>query len=48
MNMYRFDNMVYCSHFVCLNENGNIKSINNAVVLELNRGSERDIVGYYI
>lgn len=48
MDMFRFRNMIYCSHFVCLNEKDKVKSINNAVVLELAKGSERDIVGYYI
>lgn len=40
--------MIYCSHFVFLNENDNVRSINDVVVLELAKDSNRDIVGYYI
>ena len=43
-----FKNMIYCSHFVFLNENDNVRSINGVVVLELAKDSNRDIVGYYI
>ena len=48
MNMFCFKNMIYCSHFVCLNENDNVRGINDVVVLELAKDSNRDIVGYYI
>lgn len=48
MNMFRVRNMVYCRYFVCLNENGQTKSIDSAVVLELADGSERDVCGYYV
>ena len=34
--------------FVFLNENDNVRSINDVVVLELDKDSNRDIVGYYI
>ena len=48
MNMFRVENVVYCSHFVCLNENGNIKTINSAVALKLAEGSNQSIIGYYL
>lgn len=48
MNMFRVRDMVYCSHFVCLNENGRTKSINSAVLLVLAEDSEQGICGYYI
>lgn len=48
MNMFRVRDMIYCSHFVCLNENGRTKSINNEVVLVLAGDSEQNICGYYI
>ena len=48
MNMFRVRDMVYCSHFVCLDENGRTKAINNAVLLVLAEGSEREVCGYYI
>jgi len=48
MNMFRVGNIVYCSHFVCLDENGDMKTIHSAVALKLAQGSNRDIVGYYI
>lgn len=48
MNMFRIDNIVFCSHFVCIKENGNVKVINSAVALKLEEGSNQNIVGYYI
>ena len=48
MDMFRVRNLIYCSHFVCLNEDGRTKSINDAVLLVLSGDSERDICGYYI
>ncbi len=48
MNMFRVRDMVYCSHFVCLDENGRTKAINNAVLLVLAEGSEQEVCGYYI
>lgn len=48
MNMFRIRNMVYCSHFVCLNEDGRTKSINEAVLLVMAGDSERGICGYFV
>lgn len=48
MNMFRVGNLIYCSHFVCLDEEGVINSINSAVVLKLADGSDQEVVGYYI
>lgn len=48
MNMFQIRNMVYCSYFVCLNEGGQTKAINSAVLLVLTGESERGICGYYI
>ena len=48
MNMFRVGDMVYCSHFVCLDENGEIKTINSAVALKLAEGCNQAVVGYYI
>lgn len=48
MNMFRVGNIVYCSHFVFLNENGEIKPINSAVALKLADGSNQSITGYYL
>lgn len=48
MNMFQVRDMVYCSHFVCLNENGQTKAINEAVLLVLAGESERGVCGYYI
>lgn len=48
MNMFRYDGMIFCSYFVCINENGKVKTINSAVVLKLAEGSNRRIVGYYL
>lgn len=48
MNMFRIRNMIYCSHFVCLNEDGRTKAINSAVLLVMAGDSEREVCGYYI
>lgn len=48
MNMFRVGDMIYCSHFVCLNENGKIKTINSAVALKLAESSNQTVVGYYL
>ncbi len=48
MNMFRVGDMVYCRYFVCLNKNGEIKTINSAVALKLAQGSNQAVVGYYI
>lgn len=48
MNMFRIDDVVFCSYFVCLNENGEVKTINSAVALILAEGSNQSIVGYYL
>ena len=48
MNMFRIDDVVFCSYFVCLNENDEVKTINSAVALKLAEGSNQSIVGYYL
>lgn len=48
MNMFRIDDVVFCSYFVCINENDEIKTINSAVALKLAEGSNQSIVGYYL
>ncbi|MBQ8815303.1 MAG: hypothetical protein IJZ85_12505 [Lachnospiraceae bacterium] len=48
MNMFRVGDMVYCSHFVCLNENDEIKTIHSAIALQLAENSNQTVVGYYI
>lgn len=48
MNMFRVRNMVYCNYFVALNEDGQTRTIDNAVLLVLAEGSDRQICGYYI
>lgn len=47
MNMFRQGGLIYCNHFVCLNENGKVKNLFSAAVLKLAEGSDRDVVGYY-
>lgn len=48
MNMFRIGNIIYCSHFICLNIGGNIESINSAIALRLADNSNQEIIGYYI
>lgn len=48
MNMFRLGDMIYCSHFVFLHIDGEMRTINSAVVLKLAEGSNRDVIGYYI
>ena len=48
MNMFRIDDVVFCSYFVCINENDEVKTINSAVALKLAKGSNQSIVGYYL
>jgi len=47
MNMFRQGNLIFCKHFVCLNENDEIKMFRSAVVLKVAEGSNRDVAGYY-
>ncbi len=48
MNMFRLGDMIYCSHLVFLHIDGEMRTINSAVVLKLAEGSNRDVIGYYI
>lgn len=48
MNMFRLKNLVYCSHFVRISENGKEQNFFVPVALKMADGSERRIVGYYI
>jgi hypothetical protein len=47
MNMFRQDDLIFCKHFVNLNENGKFIMIQSAVVLKLAEDSNRDVIGYY-
>ena len=47
MNMFRRGDLVYCRHFVCLEEEGKVKTFTSRIVLKLAEGSNRDVVGYY-
>jgi len=47
MNMFRLGNLIFCKHFVCLNENGEVKTFTSAVVLNLAEGSNQKVIGYY-
>lgn len=47
MNMFRQGDLIFCKHFVCLNENGEFRMIQSAVALKLAESSNRDVIGYY-
>lgn len=47
MNMFRIGNLIYCNHFVFLNEDDQINNISGAVVLELAYDSDYAVKGYY-
>ena len=47
MNMFRQDDLIFCKHFVNLNENGKFRMIQSAVVLKLAEGSNQEVIGYY-
>ena len=48
MNMFRLGDLIYCKHFVCLNEKGEVKTFTSAIALKLAEGSNRNVIGYYI
>ncbi len=48
MNMFRLGDMIYCSHFVLLHIDGEMRTINSEVVIKLAESSNRDVIGYYI
>ncbi len=48
MNMFRLKDMIYCSHFVMLHIDDEMKTVNSAVVLRLEEGSNRNIIGYFL
>lgn len=48
MNMFRVGDLIYCSYFVCLEQNGEVCDLNSAVVLKLADGSVGTVLGYYI
>ena len=47
MNMFRLGDFVYCKYFVCLNENGTVKTFTSAILLQLEKGSNQKVTGYY-
>ena len=46
MNMFRLKDMIYCSHFILLHIDGEMRAINSEITLRLEEGSNRNIVGY--
>jgi len=48
MNMFRLKDMIYCSHFILLHIDGEMRTINSEVTLRLEEGSNRNVVGYYV
>lgn len=48
MNMFRVGVFIYCKHFVLLNINGTVRSINSEVVLQLDEKSDQNVTGYYL
>ncbi len=48
MNMFRVDDIIYCSHFVFLNKDGKCDMIRSKIALKLKPDSDKEIVGYYI
>lgn len=47
MNMFRRGEMIYCSHFVMLRINGEVKTFPRKIVLVLRPGSDQAVKGYY-
>lgn len=47
MNMFRCGDLIYCSHFVMLRINGEMKMFPRKIVLVLRPGSDRAVIGYY-
>jgi hypothetical protein len=47
MNIFRQGNLIYCKHFVCLNENGVVKTFTSLTVLKMAEKSNREVAGYY-
>ncbi len=47
MNMFRLGDLIFCKYFVCLNENGEVKTFNSAIALKLKDDSNCEVVGYY-
>lgn len=45
MNMFRVGDFIYCKHFILLNINGTVRSINSAVVLQLAENSYQNVIG---
>ncbi len=48
MNMFRIGDIIFCSHFVCLNVDGRVEMLKSAVALKAKNGSANEIKGYYI
>ena len=48
MNMFRLKDMIYCSHFIMLHIDGEMRTINSEVTLRLEEGSNRNITGYFM
>ena len=48
MNMFRVGVFIYCKHFILLNINGTVRSINSEVVLQLDENSNQNVIGYYL
>ncbi len=48
MNMFRIGDSVFCSHFICLRIDGEVKILQGAVALKMRDGSAKEIAGYYM
>ena len=48
MNMFRLKDLIYCSHFIMLHIDGEMRTINSEVTLRLEEGSNRNIIGYFM
>ncbi len=48
MNMFRMEDIIYCSHFVCLSIEENVQMLKAEVALQVKGGSTKEITGYYL
>ena len=47
MNMFRVENLLYCSHFVFLQNGAETIKKDGPILLALKGDSDREIAGYY-
>lgn len=48
MNMFRYGDRIFCSHFVCLEEGGSTKAYFCPTVLVMDGDSDERVAGYYL